>query len=212
MDINKIFFLVISAILLVIVVSGCRRSGLVSIDPGLNPDDAPRNDSESVVHDLTQIVTIGDDVSVAVYHCNTDTDCNRCQDGDVYGQTCIDGTCQGTLVLIEECEDYCSVGECIEDDESTTDEDQGAIGVDSEPSDDENTVGANEDPVTDETPCPTGIEKCPGYTRGIGSVYLTKYPECKCEYIYIPYGCNPHEPPCPDYSPRTAYPDCACKD
>ncbi len=164
-----------------IITSGCAwDDDQVTI---LNLTTTTTTTLESAVGELTPIIIIGagEGGTVAVYKCSSGTDCNRCQDGDVYGQACIDNTCQGSLDLIEDCEDGCSAGECIE----------------KEP--------------TDETQCSPGIEKCPGYERGIGTVYLTKFPECECKYIYIPEGCNPLEPPCPDYSPRTEYPECACE-
>jgi hypothetical protein len=128
--------------------------GYVNLTPPGMIDPPPKTpEIESAVDDLTSIIIIGDEGgSVAVYKCSSGTDCNRCQDGDVYGQACIDNTCQGSLDLIEDCEDGCRVGECIE----------------KEP--------------TDETQCSPGIEKCPGYERGIGNYSpRTEYPECACE-------------------------------
>ncbi len=199
-----------SLIILLFLVSGCVGGGFKKMDPGLNLDDAPINEEDSVIGDLTPIVVIGDDVSVAAYKCSTDTDCNRCKSGDVYGQECTDKTCQGPLDLVEDCKDTCSAGECIDEIVLTGEENAYAVGEDYDLTYDENAIVDNDDLLPDGTQCSPGIEKCPNYQYGIGSVYLTEFPECKCTYIYVPAGCNPTEPPCPDFSSRTNYPDCAC--
>ena len=197
--------ILLSAVL--IFISGCAGGGFKKIDPDLNLDlDTPQvNEEDSVIDELTPIIIIGDDVSVAVYKCSTDTDCNRCKDGDVYTQDCVinngetGGTCQGSLDLAQECKDECSAGGAY-----STGEDLDLDFIN------EAAIVDNDDLLPDTTQCSSGIEKCPSYQRGIGSVYLTEFPECKCSYIYVPPGCNPMEPPCSDFSSKTAYPDCAC--
>ncbi len=213
---TKPIYIYIPIIFAIFVISGCRHdTGLKKIE--LDPDllDPQVNVEDSAVDDLTPIIPIGDGVTVPVYKCTSDKDCNRCKDGDVYGQTCINKTCQGTLDLIEDCKDECSAGECIDKDEFTADETTGAIGEDIDFIDVDEIIEeigtvANEDLLPDDTQCQNKIEKCLGY-RGIGSIYLSKYPECKCQYIYVPAGCNPNDPPCPDFSAKSDYPDCACK-
>ncbi len=207
----------ISTVFLLLLISGCtQEGGFKKVDLDLDLDGNQVNDEESAVHDLTPIVTIGDDVAVAVYKCSTDADCYRCKDGDVYTQTCkmpMDaetGTCQGSLDLVKDCKDTCSAGECVDKDEFTAEEVDGMIGEDYDKIKYETGLVDNDDLLPDGTGCPAGIEKCPGYQRGIGSVYLTKFPECKCTYIYVPSGCSPMDPPCPDFSSRSNYPECAC--
>ena len=208
----KQLYLIIGAITLLFVFSGCvNNTGFKKVD--LDPDlfDPQTNDDDSAVHDLTPIVIIGDDVSVAVYKCSTDTDCNRCQEGDVYGQTCIGGTCQGSLDIIEDCKEECSVGECIEKDVFTGEEDNNLIGeeLDLDFTDDDAIVD-NDDLLPDLTQCSNKIKDCVGY-RGIGSIYLSDHPACECKYIYVPAGCSPLQAPCPDFSARSNYPECACE-
>jgi len=213
---------IIFSLILLFVISGCTHdTGFKKVE--LDPDlfEPPVNEEDSVVNELTPIITVGDEVTVPVYRCTSDTDCNRCKDGDVYSQTCVikdgekEGNCQGSLDLAEDCKDKCSEGKCIDEDVFTAEETIGTIGEDDEFIDvDEiiNDIGIvdNEDLLPDETECSNKIEQCIGY-RGIGSAYLSKSPECKCKLIYVPAGCNPNEAPCPDFSSRTKYPDCECK-
>lgn len=196
------------SIALLFILAGCA-GGLKIIDPSLELENDYVNEEDSVVDELTPIIIIGPDVSVATYRCNTSTDCNRCQGGDVYGQACISEICQGSLDLVEVCEDKCSAGQCVEDDVLTGEEIIGSYGEDFDLAEDPNATVKNVDLLPDETQCSPGTEKCPG-TQGIGNIYLTQFPECKCTYIYVPSGCNPNEPPCFDYSSRSAYPECAC--
>lgn len=221
---RKSYLIVISSFILLFLITGCREGGFKKVDSGLDLDTPLVNDEDSAVHDLTPIVTVGDGVSVAVYKCTVDLDCYRCVDGDVHTQECIistpaenkEGTCQGPLDLVEDCKDECSEGKCIAKYEYTATETEGAIGEDEEVIDVEKIIEEigtveNKDLLPDGEKCPTGIEKCPNYRMGIGSVYLSAPPECKCKYIYVPAGCNPNDPPCPDYSSRTKYPDCECR-
>jgi len=208
---RKLLYIIPSAIFMLFILSGCKLEFefFEKIpDPELRPPDTSE---DSAIDDLTPITIIGDDVAVPVYKCSSNTDCDRCSNGDVYGQTCINETCQGSLDLIEDCKDTCSSGKCIDKDILTGDEIIGSLGEDFESVEDSDAVVNNEDLLTDITQCSPGIEKCPNYQRGIGSVYLTTFPECKCTYIYVPPGCNPMDPPCSDFSTKTDYPNCACK-
>ena len=220
---SQSFFIIISTIALLFLVSGCSQGGFKKVDSGLDLDTPLVNEEDSVVPELTPIITIGDGVSVPVYKCISDADCYRCVDGDVHTQECIiaspteetEGTCQGPLDLVEDCDDNCSEGKCIDKDEFTAEDTTGSIGDDVDIIDVDKIIEEigtveNKDLLTDEGKCPTGIEKCPNYQMGKGSVYLSAAPECKCKYIYVPAGCNPNDPPCPDYSSRSDYPECAC--
>ena len=161
-------------------------------------------------------LVLGDDVGVAVYKCTTDLDCDRCHNGDVYGQVCGNGTCQGDLTFLEACPEDCSAGQCVENNDVLTGEEvDGLIGGDYDlnpKGEDDDAIVDNDDflPETDNTQCSNEIKDCIGY-RGAGSAYLTAYPACECKLIYVPAGCNPLDPPCSDYSTKTNYPDCACK-
>ena len=135
---SQSFFIIISTIALLFLVSGCSQGGFKKVDSGLDLDTPLVNEEDSVVPELTPIITIGDGVSVPVYKCISDADCYRCVDDDVHTQECIitspteetEGTCQGPLDLVEDCEDNCSEGKCIEKDEFTAEDTTGAIGDD----------------------------------------------------------------------------------
>lgn len=207
---KKIKFILLTITLLSIaLLSGCSligesEGGMVPVDPlDLGPNEKIE---DSAMDDLTPLIIVGTS-GVAVYKCTSDTDCNRCENGDVYGQTCIDKTCQGSLDLIENCKEGCSAGECTEKDILTGEETIGTIGEDYEIIEDDSALVNNEDLLQDKTNCPNKIQDCIGF-RGIGSMYLDD--NCKCKIIYVPASCNPMEPPCPDYSSKSNYPDCAC--
>lgn len=213
LNISSSTLLMISMLVLILLITGCAAPGMKPLPDDLELDNENTGDDEdSVIDELTPIVVIGDDVSIAVYKCSSDTDCNRCQNNGVYGQTCIAGTCQGNLDLIENCEFECSAGECVDKDEFTADELAVGVGDDIDYEDiyDDDAIVDNDDLLPDPTQCTKDLSTCIGY-RGIGSVYLTPFPECECKIIYVPEYCNPMEVPCPDHSPRTKYPDCACE-
>lgn len=213
----KNLYLFMGAIAFIFVLAGCGH------DTGFTPVGLPSDffdqeieEANSVVPDLTPIITIGDDVVVPVYKCSTDLDCDRCHNGDVYGQECGNGTCWGDLRFIEDCPEDCSVGQCVENNDVLTGEEfDGFIGEDYDlnpkKGDDEMIIN-NDDllPEPDGTQCTNKIENCIGF-RGAGSAYLTDYPACECKLIYVPAGCSPLDPPCSDFSTKSNYPDCACK-
>ncbi|MBT4850289.1 hypothetical protein HON36_05580 [Candidatus Parcubacteria bacterium] len=216
LKINKLYF-ILFVLVIPLLITGCGDdTSPAPFDLGPGFFDKDIEEANSVVNELTPIVTIGDEVTVPVYQCNVDLDCDRCHNGDVYGQVCSNGTCQGDLRFLEECPEDCSVGECVENDDILTGEEvDGLVGEDYDlnpKGEDDDAIVDNDDllPEPDGTQCSNSIESCIGY-RGIGSAYLTDYPACECKLIYVPAGCSPMDPPCPDFSTKTDYPACECR-
>lgn len=157
---TKLLYKFIPTMFMLFILSGCHHdTGFTPV--GLDPDffEKEIEEANSVVNELTPIITIGDDVAVAVYKCSTTLDCYRCQNGDVYFQECANGTCQGDLIFGEDCPEDCSAGECVENDDVLVGEEfDGVIGEDY----DLNPKGAYNDAIVDNDdllPVPDGFTK-----------------------------------------------------